>query len=274
MDYATIVKRLNTVYDLGEARAVAQMMLDEGFGLSRADVFAGKVTELSREKEEELEKILMRLEKLEPIQYVLGEAWFCDRKMSVAPGVLIPRPETEELVEWAKGDVAPGKRLLDIGTGSGCIAVTMALDTPCGVTAWDISAEALEIARRNAAKFGADVAFECVDVMGEWPHNAAYDIIISNPPYICDSEKKQMEDIVLVNEPHVALFVPDDDPLKFYRRIADIGRQMLTDGGALFFECNRAYAHDVAEMMRTMGYKDVEMRKDMYGNDRMVRGCI
>jgi release factor glutamine methyltransferase len=192
--------------------------------------------------------------------------------------VLIPRPETEELVEWIV-DVAKRKegrvRVLDIGTGSGCIAVSIAKNVGTAqVDAWDVSEGALRTARENAASNGVDVRFERVDVLSfdGKTSNEKYDIIVSNPPYICKSEAKDMERNVLEHEPHIALFVDDDDPLLFYRRIADIGNHLLNDGGLLFYEINRQYGAETIAMLQASGYSNIVIRQDQFGNDRMAKG--
>ena len=187
--------------------------------------------------------------------------------------MLIPRPETAELIDWIVEDgKGEGKRVLDIGTGSGCIPVSLALmmDAPV-VSAWDISEDALAVAAANARMNNADVAFGRVDVLGTEIPDIKVDIIVSNPPYITESEKVDMEKNVLEWEPDLALFVPDNEPLRFYRRIAEIGLKILDDGGVIYFEINRAYGKETVEMLCGMGYKDIELRKDLSGNDRMIK---
>ena len=227
---------------------------------------------LSPKDEKELESILFRLCNFEPIQYVQGTARFLGRTFRVAPGVLIPRPETEELVERMLEEVAPASRILDIGTGSGCIAVTLSKELPeAEVTAWDISGEALAIAGDNNRLLQTSVQFVQRDVLTYQPAEDEYfDVIVSNPPYVRETEKKDMEPNVLNWEPSGALFVPDSDPLRFYRRIGELGRSMLTVGGRLYFEINRAFGEAVASMLRKQGYTNVRIRKDISGNDRYV----
>jgi len=225
-----------------------------------------------------------RLEGGEPIQYVLGRACFCGRSFAVAPGVLIPRPETEELCRLII-DTHPSESLniLDIGTGSGCIAITLALEMPdAEVEAVDISPEALAIAGANAARLGAKVSFHQYDILSEdspplgrgrgWgaPSTPKYDIIVSNPPYICERERADMERNVLDYEPHTALFVPDDDPLLFYRTIGQKALTMLVPGGILCFEINPLYCDQLIELLRSQGYCEVETVSDSFGKRRFV----
>ena len=208
-----------------------------------------------------------------PVQYVLGKAWFCDREFEVTPAVLIPRPETEELVAWA-AEQRPCQRILDAGTGSGCIAVSLQLQLPDSqVEAWDISAGALAVAQRNADRLGAGVRFEQHDLLALWPAEAVFDLIVSNPPYICERERADMEQHVLDHEPEGALFVPDDDALLFYRTLAEraVGGA-LREGGRLMVEINSAYGPETVALFERCGLHHVELRKDEFGNDRMVSG--
>lgn len=192
----------------------------------------------------------------------------------VSPSVLIPRPETAELVHWIVTDNvgATGVRVLDIGTGSGCIPVSLAsfMEKP-SVVSWDISGEALALAGKNAVNNGVEVCFHKVDVLSDNIPDIKVDIIVSNPPYIVEREKKDMERNVLDWEPELALFVPDDNPLLFYRRIAELGLRLLSDGGRLYFEINRNFGSDTVSMLENLGYVDVELRKDLSGNDRMIK---
>ena len=403
MTYEALWHRLSSLYDAGEAKAIVRLVLDVRFGMSFTDILCGKVSELSSDDQTELEKIMLRLEKGEPVQYVLGVAEFCGRQFRVSPSVLIPRPETEELcgmvgdfvgdfVEcgmWnvegelfeergvfeeegvieeggrrkeegeyfipekeqiipkeeqiipeegqiipeeghiipeeghiipeegqiilEEGHIIPEKgkiilekddrirekefRILDIGTGSGCIAITLALGIPgAKVTAWDISDDALHIAKQNAHTLGADVLFEKRDILNispstfHIPHSSSnvpssnispssfllppsskYSIIVSNPPYICHKEQSAMEKNVLEHEPHLALFVPDNDPLLFYRAIANYAIKALRTGGMLFFELNPVYANDTEKMIQELGFKHTELRKDQFGKLRFLK---
>ena len=400
MTYNQLWKRLTAIYNEREAQAIVRTVLDALFGMSLTDICLGKVTQLSADDTTRLEKIMQRLEKSEPVQYVLGAEWFAGRLFDVAPGVLIPRPETEELVKWAcdeakekekednskeergkeekevskkgeapqkeeqplssplkeeeeglrkgedapkneeqplssplkeeeeglrkgkdapkkeeqplssplkeeeeglrkgedapkkeeqllssllksnkevpeKGEEAPHPSILDIGTGSGCIAITVALALPqARVTAWDISTDALAIAAGNAHRLGASVRFEHQDALSAPDDEACWDVIVSNPPYICDRERADMSDNVLSYEPELALFVPDSDPLLFYRAIARYASKALKPGGRLLFETNTAYAHEVAQAMADEGFTAIEVRNDCFGKPRMVKGAF
>lgn len=271
--YTYIRQELSGFYPDAEATAMAKYILTEKYQLSALDLYAGKDMNFSSEKLSEVNDILARLKSYEPLQYIIGETWFCCYRFKVTPAVLIPRPETAELIDWI---VTDNKRedahVLDVGTGSGCIPVSLALmmDSPV-VSAWDISEEALSVASENARINNADVAFSRVDVLGTDIPDIKVDILVSNPPYITESEKKDMEKNVLEWEPDLALFVPDDDPLRFYRRIAELGLDILNDGGLIYFEINRAYGSETVEMLASMGYKNIELRKDLSGNDRMIK---
>lgn len=274
MTYRELWRTLEPLYGNGEARAITDYVLDVCFGLSKADILCGAVEEMTAEKAAELNKIFGRLMEGEPVQYVLGRAEFCGRWFSVRPSVLIPRPETEELCAWITADskASASPKVLDIGTGSGCIAITLQLDMPeSKVTAWDISADALDVARENAQQLGANVNFVKLDALNAKPEGE-WDVIVSNPPYICEKEKKDMAVNVLEHEPHTALFVPDAAPLLFYRAITRLAVQTLNKGGRLYFEINPIYADDTCRMMRAEGMTAVELRSDMYGKQRMAKG--
>lgn len=375
MTYNQLWKRLTAIYNEREAQAIVRTVLDALFGMSLTDICLGKVTQLSADDTTRLEKIMQRLEKSEPVQYVLGTEWFAGRLFDVAPGVLIPRPETEDLVKWAcdeakekekednskekrgkeekevsekgeapqkeeqplssplkeeeeglrkgedasqkeeqplssllkeeeeglrkgkdasqkeeqllssllksnkevseKGEEVPHPSILDIGTGSGCIAITVALALPqARVTAWDISTDALAIAAGNAHRLGASVRFEHQDALSAPDDEERWDVIVSNPPYICDKERADMSDNVLSYEPELALFVPDNDPLLFYRAIARYASKALKPGGRLLFETNTAYVHEVAQAMADEGFTAIEVRNDCFGKPRMVKGTF
>ena len=286
MNYNELWHLLAQKYDEGEAKAIARMAYEVRFGLTFSDLCLGKDTQLSADDQTELEEIAMRLLQGEPIQYVLGQADFCGRTFKVNEHVLIPRPETEELCRWIVSEVR-GKRLevrdysvLDIGTGSGCIAITLAAEiSETKVTAWDISEEALEVARENAKCTDVHVSFEQVDALhltSDILHQTSgvFDLIVSNPPYICNKERETMEANVLEHEPHTALFVPNDDPLLFYRAIAQYGQTALKEGGWLYFEINPLYAEALHEMLSKMSYHDIEIKEDQYGKQRMIRAKL
>lgn len=269
---AYIRSRLQPYYTAEEVSALSRIVCCDLLGQAPNDYYLGKDIALSPKKEQELEDILQRLSRFEPLQYIEGRTLFLGREFWVAPGVLIPRPETEELVELMLKEIPADARILDVGTGSGCIAISLAKELPDAlVTAWDVSPEALSVARANARKLQADVRFVECDVLAcQVDEVGLYDVIVSNPPYVTEAEKADMEPNVLQWEPSLALFVPDDDPLRFYRRIAVLGRDMLADGGQLYFEINRAYGREMVEMLRAMGYVGVRVEKDLSQNDRFV----
>ena len=269
---AYIRSRLQPYYTAEEVSALSRIVCCDLLGQAPTDYYLGKDIVLSSKKEQELEDILQRLSRFEPLQYIEGRTLFLGREFWVAPGVLIPRPETEELVELMLKEIPVDARILDVGTGSGCIAISLAKALPDAlVTAWDVSPEALSVARVNACKLQANVRFVECDVLAcQVDEVGLYDVIVSNPPYVTEAEKADMEPNVLQWEPSLALFVPDDDPLRFYRRIAVLGRDMLADGGRLYFEINRAYGREMVEMLRTMGYVGVRVEKDLSQNDRFV----
>lgn len=271
MTYRQLWQRLVPVYGEGEAQAIARLIYEVRYGLTLSDLLMGRDSSVSQD---ELEQIAIRLERQEPVQYILGQAEFCGRTFVVNKHVLIPRPETAELCQWIIASDAA--HILDIGTGSGCIAITLAAEMPeAEVTAWDISEEALKVAEENAKRTDVHVSFEQVDIL-HLPSSilhltSAFDLIVSNPPYICNKERETMETNVLEHEPHTALFVPDDDPLLFYRAIAQYGQTALKEGGWLYFEINPLYAEALHEMLSKMSYHDIEIKEDQYGKQRMIR---
>lgn len=277
MTYDDIWRRLAGAYDQREARAVARMLIEEKFGLSFADIICGGVEALSDAGTQWLEAAVERLEQGEPIQYVLGWAWFCGLRFGVKPGVLIPRPETEWLVDTVCADSSAQNarklRVLDIGTGSGCIALSIKRRLPeAYVEAWDISPEALAIAADNARSLDLDVAFRQQDALNLTPDADAWNVIVSNPPYICQRERADMSPNVLNHEPSTALFVPDTDPLLFYRAITRYAVGSLRSGGRLLFECNTLYAADTARMMSDEGMNATEMHDDCFDKPRFAVG--
>ena len=312
MTYSEIWHRIATSYDDGEARAIARILIEELFGLSYTDIVCGATEQLSADDTLRLDTAVRRIEQGEPLQHVLGYADFCGNRFSVNGSVLIPRPETEWLVDegtklMSTTATSSPKRILDIGTGSGCIAISLKLRLgDAYVEAWDISEEALRTAQDNADALKAEVAFrkkdalkaeeegcseeECLqggalvssaptgqtkDSINSNEANilaAPWDLIVSNPPYICDSERSAMDDNVLLHEPHTALFVPDDDPLRFYRAIARYALLTLNTGGSLLFECNTRYAEATGTMLRDMGFEEVTVSDDCFNLPRFVRG--
>ena len=267
-----IRQSLQDIYPPEEVKALSMLICCDMLGLDALDIYMGKDIILSECKQRELENIIFRLQKNEPIQYIRGFAEFSGRNFKVASGVLIPRPETAELVELIVKENPNARHLLDIGTGSGCIAISLDKKLPdVDVEAWDISEEALAIARKNNEELDAQVTFRRQDVFSaDGIQGASYDIIVSNPPYVTETEKTEMEANVLDWEPELALFVPDEDPLRFYRRIAELGRELLRPGGKLYFEINQAYGQDMIRMIEMNQYRDVRVIKDIFGKDRIL----
>ncbi|MBR4898240.1 MAG: peptide chain release factor N(5)-glutamine methyltransferase [Prevotella sp.] len=278
MDYRELCRELVGNYDEREARAVVMWLLDVAFGLTSTEVLCGALDHLSHEQCLQLRRMMDRLRDGEPVQYVVGMADFGPHQFVVGPGVLIPRPETYKLCQWVVADSATATAeadVLDIGTGSGCIAITLALALPQAcVTAWDVSPAALEIARNNAKINDSIISYELCDALCPPSDEARWDIIVSNPPYVCESERKDMESRVLDHEPSLALFVPDNDPLRYYRAIGSYAFKALKPGGRLFFELNAAYAADTRSMLKTIGYGCVELRDDQFGRPRFLKAMI
>lgn len=269
-----IREALHGSYTDAEALSLAKMLLVEVFGFSTLELYGGKDRGFSEKEQEVLSDIVCRLQNHEPIQYIIGRETFMGLVFEVNENVLIPRPETQELVNWILEDrrADEGCKILDIGTGSGCIPISLAhFMSGAELEAWDISDGALDVARRNASQNEVKVLFRKQNVLEAVPSSSCYDVIVSNPPYITEQEKVDMEANVLDWEPSIALFVPDTDPLLFYRKIAELGLEMLVAGGALYFEINRAYGEMMKTMLEDMGYNNVELRKDMFGNDRMIK---
>ena len=271
MTYQELWHPLVPIYGEREARAVAMWLLEVSFALSRTSVMCGAVDQLSDADAERLQSMMNRLLNGEPVQYVAGVADFGPRQFRVAPGVLIPRPETYELCQWVM-ETAPCGALLDIGTGSGCIATTLALDMKgVQVTAWDVSAQALQIAAENSRRLGGSVCLEQQDALSPPDDEARWKVIVSNPPYICENEKADMERHVLDYEPSLALFVPDDDPLRFYHAIGSYALKALDSDGQLFFELNAMYAQETKTLLEKTGFGNVTLREDQFGRTRFLK---
>jgi len=275
MTYEAFWKSLTPIYDPDEAKAITRLVAEVLCGLSWADLIAGKDMTAVGNDLTAVDAVHRRLLSGEPVQYVLGEAVFYGRSFSVGPGVLIPRPETEELCRWITcGDYPTPPRILDIGTGSGCIAVTLSKEMPTAtVNGWDISDTALETARKNAVRHKATVVLNRRDILATpWDDSyGLWDIIVSNPPYVCRSEGAAMKPWVVDHEPATALFVPDDDPLLFYRHIGHYAWATLRDGGVVYFEINPLYARQITALLSSIGFSDTETHNDQFGKTRFIR---
>ena len=292
--YQQLWQSLTPLYDAGEAQAIVRTVLDVKYRMTLTDIICGKVNELSADEGKKIEEIVERLQKAEPVQYILGEADFTGRTFHVEPGVLIPRPETAELCQWIEEDCkakeqssdkteTSPRRILDICTGSGCIAITLALDiADSEVEGWDISEDALRIAKGNAMALDAknvkiryrdalNLTKEIKDIHKSISDNDKWDVIVSNPPYICEKEKKDMEKNVLEHEPEIALFVPDEAPLRFYFAIAQYAATALKPGCNLYFEINPIYEEEMKEMLKGLHFINIETREDAFGKKRMMR---
>lgn len=268
-----LLQTLIPIYDSREASQIAHLVLEHMTGMNRTERTIAKHQQLSNSQEIQLHDYLKSLSAGKPVQYVLREAWFGGYRFEVNEHTLIPRPETEELIEWIKTYANPEPRqLIDIGTGSGCIPIVLKKAFPLWqIHAIDVSADALKTASKNAEQIGADIAFTQVDFLDEanWTNLPKYDIIVSNPPYIKQSEQSSMSKNVVDHEPHLALFVPDDDALIFYKKIADFGKQHLNPNGLVFLEINQLLGEDVCDLFKAAGYQTT-LRKDLHENDRMV----
>ena len=264
----TIEEALSPLYDSREATAIAREVVCRVCGYTFSQLVINYDSECNIEN---LQTIIDQLAASRPVQYVTGIAEFCDLEFKVCEGVLIPRPETAELVAQIVADTHPGAKILDVGTGSGAIAVALAKSIEgAKVTAVDISDVALEIAAENAERNGVNIAFNKADALGDMSSLGEFDIIVSNPPYIPQSDIVRMERNVVDYEPHTALFVADDDALCFYRSIAQNGVKMLRKGGALYFEIYEQFGEQIRQMLEQMGYNDIVVAKDIFGKERMV----
>lgn len=256
-----------------EADSIAFWLLEELKDLTRTALVIDAAVDWSETEEDRLRQIAGRLAQQEPLQHILGYGVFYGRNFKVSPAVLIPRPETEELVYWALSLHKKGDRIIDIGTGTGCIPITLAAEGDFGaIYGLDISPEALDMAQDNARSQAVQVNWITLDILNHDLPLQDLDMVISNPPYIRDLEKKDMQANVLDHEPSLALFVPDSDPLLFYRRIANAAWPALKAGGFLLFEINEAFGKEMIELVEGMGYQAIELKKDMQGKDRMLKG--
>lgn len=274
--YYDLRTQLQPLYDEGEATTLAHEALNHITDLDKLQRITEKNTLLTVQQMEQYNIIAQKLVAGMPWQYITGVSWFMGRQFRVNDQVLIPRPETEELVDWIKQDnhIRTAISILDIGTGSGCIPISLKLEMPgTEVTTCDISSGALRVATENAQDMQAAVQFLQLDFLDEatWNELGTYDVIVSNPPYITEREKDSMHINVKNHEPSTALFVPDDDALVFYRKIADFGKEHLNAGGAIYCELNRDFAMATKEMFEIKGYSRVEVKEDMHGNLRMLK---
>lgn len=265
-------QELSGIYNEPELQSIIRLILSHCTGLSYTGLIVNKNTTFSENQRDILKNYVSLLKSGMPVQYVLGETSFCNLTIAVGPEVLIPRPETEELVDWAVHILPTGAKVLDIGTGSGCIAIALKYLRPDGdVSACDISTKALTVAAENAKRNAVDVCFFQHDILTKTLPVSPLDLIISNPPYIPASEAGEMEAQVTNFEPGLALFVPDEDPLLFYQTIARQSLHVLSESGQLLVEVHRSYARECVKMLEREGFTDIELRKDIFGNDRMIR---
>lgn len=286
--YTQLMYQLFELYDDREAANIADWTIEHITGFKRIDRITNKQFPLNKSQQELLQTYTVQLLQHMPVQYVLHEAWFAGMNLYVDENVLIPRPETEELVEWLveeskKSKIKTclpdrqGQKVLDIGTGSGCIPVALKKKLPAlDVHALDVSEGALNVAQKNADAQNTPINFYKADILDKttWTSLPKFDIIVSNPPYIKQSEEKDMRNNVLGHEPHLALFVPDEDALLFYRMIAEFSLKHLNESGKLFFEINEALGKEVKQLLHNYGYSEIELRKDLQGKDRMIKATV
>jgi len=272
----TVLSQLQTVFDSVEAKVFTDMLLRHYAGFNRIDLNLNPFAEIENLIVRQINEAITDLLKHKPIQYVLGEAEFCGLKFKVNPSVLIPRQETEELAMWVAKENPYAKNILDLCTGSGCIAIFLAhkLKNAC-LTGVDISPEALLLAKENAALNSVSVDFQMDNVLNSnFSLYRKFDVIVSNPPYVRKIERQQMHARVLDYEPQSALFVEDDNPLQFYKAIARIGTTHLTNNGKLYLEINEAYGKEIVNLLQQFGYKDIVLQKDIHEKERMIRGSF
>lgn len=270
-----IQSELQGLYPETEIKSFSYLIIEKLTGFSRTQIIVNKNTLFSDKQQHEIESFIEKLKKFVPIQYILGETEFYGLNFTVNESVLIPRPETEELIDWIQkeNDRTANINILDIGTGSGCIAISLKHEFPnATVEAFDISDKALEMAKLNAKQNNLEVNFSIVDILNPPETSKKWDIIVSNPPYIPEAEKSEIHANVLDYEPHLALFVPNNDPLLFYRQIGLFAQKHLNSNGILYFEIHRDAGQTGLELLNELGFNTVELRKDISGNDRMLKG--
>ena len=272
---AEFIKNLTSVYDAAEAESFFYIILESKKNLKRLDLALKPDLEFSVNEITLFRTLELNLKNEIPVQYLLGTTSFYDLNFEVNKNVLIPRPETEELVDWIVQDNKKSEnsiKILDIGTGSGCIAISLAKNIPNSkITGIDISEKALKIAQKNAIKNNVAVTFLKKNILKTSNLEQIFDIIVSNPPYVRNLEKNEIKKNVLDYEPHLALFVDDDDALIFYRTIATLALKNLSENGRLYFEINQFLGLETVQLLEKLGYKNIELRKDIYGNDRMIK---
>ena len=272
------IQELTPIFDAGEAESFFYLILEDKQQLKRIDLALQPDLTLSEDEIKVWNAILEQLKQEVPVQYLLGKTSFYGLNFEVNPAVLIPRPETEELVDWIiksnlKGQNSKSLKILDIGTGSGCIAISLAKNIPnAQVFAIDVSEKALATAQKNAEVNKVKVTFLNKNILETADLEQQFDIIVSNPPYVRNLEKEEIKKNVLDNEPHLALFVEDNDALIFYKKIAELAQKNLSENGQLFFEINQYLGQEMFELLEKMNFKNIELRKDIYGNDRMILG--
>lgn len=271
---------LDPLFPKEEVDSFFYLVIDHYLGLERFILAMQPNLVVSKENEDPLFFALSQLKQERPIQHILGKAHFCELEFRVDENVLIPRPETEELVYWIinevqKGDPREEVKILDIGTGSGCIAISLAKNLPnAKVYALDISKKALQIAGENAMDNGVDIVFLEADILSLEGFKDKFDVIVSNPPYVRELEKLEMKNNVVEHEPGLALFVSDGDPLIFYKKITRFSLSHLKKGGVLFFEINQYLGEEMEQLLEAENFSEIELRKDMFGNDRMLKGQL
>lgn len=256
-----------------ENKSKLYMLLEDRLGLTKTAIASNQPVIMRADEWQQLESDVKKLKEGVPIQHVLGKAWFYGHEFIVNKHVLIPRPETEELVDLIikESQQRKGLKILDIGTGSGCIPISLKLGMPeIQIYGMDVSDEALKVARENAECLQADVNFIHQDIFNEKTDLQKVDILVSNPPYVPESEKKTMQKEVLLHDPHLALFVADDNPLVFYKRIADIGKDILNNRGKLYFEIHEKFGGEVVHLLKEEGFQDIRLIKDIHNKDRIV----
>jgi len=273
---SNFIQAISKEYPSEEIQSFFSILSEKYLGLSRLQIAMNLNTDVSETISEKFENATLRLKKHEPIQYIIGETEFYGLPFLVDEHTLIPRPETEELVDWilsdAKTQDPTPKTLLDIGTGSGCIAITLAKNCPeFKVSALDISQAALQVAQKNSVAIGSKVQFLQLDILATKMLPQNFDIIVSNPPYVRMLEKELMQPNVLKYEPDSALFVNDENPLVFYHKIANLAENQLNNGGFLYFEINEYLTKDLVSLLKKMNFKNIEVRKDIFGKDRMIK---